>query len=52
MGNQIFFKNQKPKTCVCKKMSIDLMVGGETNEIQKYRDGNDDRSIKTDTSSS
>ena len=52
MDSVLKFKSQKPKTQTSKKMSIDLSVGGENDEVQKHTDGNDVGSFETDTSAS
>ena len=52
MENKIIFKSQKPRVQTSKKMSIDLNVGGENDEVQEHTDGNDAGNTETDTSAS
>lgn len=52
MENKISFKSQKPRVQTSKKISIDLTVGGEVDEVPKHTDGDDAGNTETATSSS
>ncbi len=49
MNYTLKFNTQKPKTQTSKTMSIDLLFGGENDEVQEHTDGNDAGSIETNT---